>query len=57
MRKDEISIWLRGSRYEQTLPKHNRSEQREYDKSLYKNRNLVERFFSTIEDLLRDMKN
>lgn len=34
-------------------PKRNRTEQREYDKSLYKDRNLVERFFSRIKHFRR----
>lgn len=34
-------------------PKCNRIEQREYDKSLYKDRNLVERFFSRMKHFRR----
>ncbi len=34
-------------------PKRNRIEQREYDKLLYKDRNLVERFFSRIKHFRR----
>jgi transposase len=34
-------------------PKRNRTGQREYDKSLYKDRNLVERFFSRIKHFRR----
>ena len=34
-------------------PKRNRLEQREYDRHLYKDRNLVERFFSRIKQFRR----
>lgn len=34
-------------------PKSNRKEQREYDKHLYKERNLVERFFNRLKQFRR----
>ncbi|MBC3886688.1 transposase [Undibacterium sp. FT31W] len=34
-------------------PTRNRTERREYDESLYKDRNLVERFFSRIKHFRR----
>ena len=34
-------------------PRKNRKEQREYDKSIYKNRNQIERFFNRLKQFRR----
>ena len=34
-------------------PRKNRKEQREYDKSIYKNRNQIERFFNRLKQFKR----
>ena len=51
---NEFLLQIRASGAEPVIPpKHNRIEQREYDKELYKERNLVERLFQKLKSFRR----
>ena len=51
---DHLLLYLQARGIEAVIPpRANRLEQRDYDRELYKNRNLVERFFNRIKHFRR----